>query len=1221
MAIKDINSISPGYRDILLNQNIGKYAAITMSLIDPIGKSINIYDSTSILKKAITNGDLLGYTNKNIKNDYYNQYRNLDSIIVEYIDSKIKYTKDNSYVDKISKGIIEQAANGVLSYLMGGEVNVGVNGGNDFQITSSFDYGNTLPGLALNVSLGKESKLGEIGLRSLGLQLANSVLDKTRRNEAVLKFLEKPLDYFEAVDKLDTEKLKLTPGLSNFIGGVFPIYLYSEIKEPYGSIFNNITNTNNYVWSNISSDLINANQDDGNGIQNGSELNNQSLLYKTHQMFISGKINTLTSKLDNTGLSDYKDGLVTKGRPLLMIDKDKVHIKNSYERSWTASKQYKNIKDLIRTLNGKSSSGVDKNDILKKDLKRVRPGAKDLETYGVLQDDGFVKISPYSNFDSKTDVHRYMFSIENLAWKRKDGFLDSLIQGSSQDGPNGGRIMWFPPYDINFTDNTNVNWNTDNFIGRGEPVYTYVNTERFGSLNFKVIVDHPSILNYYKQKNSDKIGDDDYYRFFAGMDVLDLEDKSLEKDTTDNPKTPVTETSPTVYTFKVYFPNYLSGIDYNVSTVNNIIEYLYHGAYCTTDFYGGHGYEMSSGTGLTMQSGTTCCNAFFTANQKNKLDLLYDISGATIEYLQIAHDEYSVFPYYNLVETGDSLSIKKFRAPNTEDLTYDSMLDITANSVNAIDNIFLKIKIFNDKFGNYDYNTFNFDKNYFSPSIDNSAPVGPEYRGWELNIETFINALNANIGEINSEHNENTEYCNQYYLFDSTYAKSVSSLKPIENQMDITSTGLNSSEGYFDFSFKDVYEFLEYGIDVKNIKSILPTIKKIEISGSASHQGPDSVNNTLSINRANTIKNWFVSKINSFQFENLDEKNIITNSVYETGVVDTSKPTNDPEIKKERCVYIRMTDSTETSFLAPEGTQYDLSVTTVHITSLATRPKKDMYGYSANDPVNGSNSKLMNDEAKFFEKIGGVGGGNGNFIFDTFSEKIKYFHPAFHSTTPEGFNSRLTFLHQCTRQGNTENSAGLATNLAFGRPPVCVLRIGDFYNTKIIIDNLNITFEPLVWDMNPEGIGVQPMLANITMSFKFLGGSDLTGPIARLQNAITFNFFANTGVYDDRNDRIISHNMSTGDTYYPMYNPGVYDNQTISNNLPNTSDNSKPIIEPKSKNGYTYTVKQSGIYKWVVTTWVDKDGKNQTTTGKQSIELTPNQLIMQARAIAGDNIA
>jgi hypothetical protein len=85
--------------------------------------------------------------------------------------------------------------------------------------------------------------------------------------------------------------------------------------------------------------------------------------------------------------------------------------------------------------------------------------------------------------------------------------------------------------------------------------------------------------------------------------------------------------------------------------------------------------------------------------------------------------------------------------------------------------------------------------------------------------------------------------------------------------------------------------------------------------------------------------------------------------------------------------------------------------------------------------------------------------------------------------------------------------------MVFGRPPICVLRIGDFYNTKIVIDSININYEPLQWDLNPEGIGVQPMIAKVTMSFKFVGGSSLGGPIKQLQNAVSYNFYANTGVY------------------------------------------------------------------------------------------------------------
>ena len=142
-------------------------------------------------------------------------------------------------------------------------------------------------------------------------------------------------------------------------------------------------------------------------------------------------------------------------------------------------------------------------------------------------------------------------------------------------------------------------------------------------------------------------------------------------------------------------------------------------------------------------------------------------------------------------------------------------------------------------------------------------------------------------------------------------------------------------------------------------------------------------------------------------------------------------------------------------------------------------------------------------------------------IFKRITNKIKYFNTAFHSISPEGFQSRLTFLHQFTRQGNTiclsdDKNKGNAYNLSFGRPPVCVLRIGDFFNTKIIIESLNIRYEDTNWDLNTEGIGVMPMIADVDITFRFIGGSDITGPIKKLQNALSFNYYANTSVYDDR---------------------------------------------------------------------------------------------------------
>jgi hypothetical protein len=168
-------------------------------------------------------------------------------------------------------------------------------------------------------------------------------------------------------------------------------------------------------------------------------------------------------------------------------------------------------------------------------------------------------------------------------------------------------------------------------------------------------------------------------------------------------------------------------------------------------------------------------------------------------------------------------------------------------------------------------------------------------------------------------------------------------------------------------------------------------------------------------------------------------------------------------------------------------------------------------------------------------------------VFDAFRDKIKYFHPAFHSMTPEGLNSRLTFLQQCTRQGPTLEKVD-TENLAFGRAPICILRIGDFYHTKIVIDNLSIDYEPLLWDLNPEGIGVQPMLANVNLSFKFVGGSSLQGPINILQNALSFNYYANTQVYDPRASYIKEGQVVVGATTLTSYT--ATDKQTFTEPKP-----------------------------------------------------------------------
>ena len=191
---------------------------------------------------------------------------------------------------------------------------------------------------------------------------------------------------------------------------------------------------------------------------------------------------------------------------------------------------------------------------------------------------------------------------------------------------------------------------------------------------------------------------------------------------------------------------------------------------------------------------------------------------------------------------------------------------------------------------------------------------------------------------------------------------------------------------------------------------------------------------------------------------------------------------------------------------------------------------KVFYDANKDTDVNTANPKLLTTEEQTFRKAIKARFINeceyfykleedNPFITNAIKDRLMNFSPGFHSTTPEGLNSRLTFLQQCTRQGPTKDKSQ-PDNLAFGKPPVCILRIGDFYHTKIVIDSVNFSFDPLVWDLNPEGIGVQPMIATVDMSFKFIGGSSLAGPISRLQNAVTFNYFGNTEVYDQRADSV-----------------------------------------------------------------------------------------------------
>ena len=124
------------------------------------------------------------------------------------------------------------------------------------------------------------------------------------------------------------------------------------------------------------------------------------------------------------------------------------------------------------------------------------------------------------------------------------------------------------------------------------------------------------------------------------------------------------------------------------------------------------------------------------------------------------------------------------------------------------------------------------------------------------------------------------------------------------------------------------------------------------------------------------------------------------------------------------------------------------------------------------------------------------------------------------SYTPEDLYKRLTFLHQCTRQGSTKiytntnqtSENNKISNSVFGRPPVIVFKLGDMYNTKAMITSMSLSFENdrHMWDLNPEGYGVQKMGCKVNLSMNLIGGSSMDGPKSHILNGESRRFYANS---------------------------------------------------------------------------------------------------------------
>ena len=737
-----------------------------------------------------------------------------------------------------------------------------------------------------------------------------------------------------------------------------------------------------------------------------SDYNSSSrLLQKTNELFRQGKINSLVNRFHTdikgaynelTTAYDDKFG-ISRGRNLIRKEyegKDSgdksTGYDNPYCRTWTAHHQYSKLKDRIRPFVDENGEPITVEDTQSNyGFLRTPEGAYNLTEYSVLRSDGFVRITPTHKEGGRFETpQNYMFSIENLAWRDVTSDVNNKSLSPEQRGPNGGRIMWFPPYNLKFSENVNVNWNANTFIGRGEEIYTYTNTVRTGTLDFTLLIDHPSILNKWRGTSSEidnkEEKERDLLRFFAGCgninDAVEPTKPVKEEEEVKTEEPPKVDPKPTYHTKKiayvVFFPNNFSGYDY-------------------------------------LQKG------------KKIDDAITELGG------------------YNSGVTSEKRD-KDFAAQ--------------------------------------------FIKDY------NKVSEGLTPTNFDIEIKQTLFAGADDIDEI-------------HYFND---------LEQIGTQ--ITGDKI-------------------FGHSSQNCK-----VLNVEVKGFASSHGYVKLNKVLCDRRRTLIEKVIKEKAPYLKAEWSKKEGTIIN----VPDIGNMQYVNAKDAKLARAAYAIV----KIQWKEDNKTGDD---------SLSENVTKTLNGVSFSDYGNRESSGFTKAVAKAFNIHISKEVLDEEYTYDNeylyFSEimgdalvhkhivdKVRFFDPAFHSITPEGFNARLTFLHQCTRQGPTnavssgrvkadggDNYLTFAGNLAFGRAPYCILRIGDFFNTKICIDSMSITYDNngVQWDLNPEGAGVQPMYANVSLSFKFLGGQDLVKPIERLQNAVTANYYANASVY--------SRHADTNKYYYDAF--------------------------------------------------------------------------------------
>ena len=666
-----------------------------------------------------------------------------------------------------------------------------------------------------------------------------------------------------------------------------------------------------------------------------------------------------------------------------------------------------------------------------------------------------LNIGPMSNgkksFENSTNIKdgqakKYMFSIENLAWKssNKDGFRVSDLP-ICERGPNGGRVMWFPPYDLKVSEQNAARWEENSFLGRPEPIYTYQNTARSGQVSFKVVVDHPSILNLLVREHfggmSDEESENYINAFFAGCVDLDFYDlirkyTQLDQNDVNNIKAYLNAGSPKEIIKKFKYKSE----DVKQTKPDTNPEKTNQPAPFEKQFYFDNDFPKA-GSSDVISSQTY--SELYTAYSSKSGTFVTDLNADLTQLLTptTANDKADIITLF-----GDTTV-----TGTTKTATITAQTDKITAAFTELTN---------------SYNSYESKINEIKTGLEKNNIKEVNFRIFTSTSEVADDTYNFYLG-VRRIHSVIID------IFDKIKKDKTPNLKwPSKKEFsNFQKKGFPLSQFPFGYTFED------FGY-VGN-KGVITFVHKTEGESAVLSNGGG-------------------------------EKNLNCKTVLKTTYgLKTTAPV---------AFFCRQANVSIEVSTNPTETKEPTTITIPKIKIVDDEPQTI---YNTKPPIDVMKRIIMKtlSECFYFKQLEE----KSPMVFTSLKEKLKYFHPGFHSMTPEGLNARLTFLQQCLRPGDTIPIKGLsealdlnARNTTFGPPPICVLRVGDFYHSKIIIRDISITFEDSTWDLNPEGIGVQPMLANVSLQVNFIGGQGLAKPVERLQNALTSNFYANTEMYDER---------------------------------------------------------------------------------------------------------